>query len=268
MRIALLLTATISLGCIRAPIYPGSSIPSERWTQAAGRPGWAIEHVEVAPGVTVVGLERAPKAPDAHWILFFGGNGSSIDSLQRIVEKVAADDDVGLAVFAYRGFDGSDGKPSERALVRDAEKIRAHLTENHGVEPARLDVMGYSLGTGVAARLDAALAKAKTPAHSLVLVAPYLSIRRVASESIPCGGFLLADRWHTDRIVDQLTGPILIVHGSDDHVVGVHHGRDLARLLGDRATFVQIPHRGHDDVWRDPETIAAIRKFLLLSPTR
>ncbi len=264
--LSLLLLALASSACIRAPIYPGSNLAPER-VAALAQNGWTLERLDVGHGVRVAGLEKPPRSPDAPWLLFFGGNGSSIASAQAILAKIAGDEDVGLAAFAYRGFDSSDGDPSERALVQDASAIASHLASAHGAAPARLVLIGYSLGSGVAARLDAALARAKTPPRGLILVAPYTSIAKVASESIPCGGFLIADGWHTDRVAHDLVAPILIVHGADDHVIAVHHGRDLARQLGARATFVEVPHRGHDDVWRDARTLSAVHDFCFAPAT-
>ena len=79
-------------------------------------------------------------------------------------------------------------------------------------------------------------------------------------------GWLAPDPYRTDRLAPALAGPILLVHGTDDRLIGVHHGRELARLLGERARWVELAGREHNDVWENGRAAAEIRRFINSAP--
>jgi pimeloyl-ACP methyl ester carboxylesterase len=55
----------------------------------------------------------------------------------------------------YRGYGGSDGKPSEQALLSDALFVIDHVLAAEGIDPAHVVLMGRSLGSGVAVHVAA-----------------------------------------------------------------------------------------------------------------
>lgn len=229
----------------------------------AAKPGWSLATID-AGGPALAGLVRAPAHDDSPWVLFFGGNGYNLATSQRAVSALAGTSGaLGLATFAYRGYDTSEGTPSEKALESDAARIAAWLSAAKGVPPGRLFVVGHSLGAAVAASLDQHLTRAGTPPMGLVLLSPSTSLSKVAREdTVFCAGCLLLDKWPTAKRARDLSAPILLVHGSADTIIPVHHARDLARLLGEKATLLIVPGAGHNDLLGKPETKRAVRRFL------
>jgi pimeloyl-ACP methyl ester carboxylesterase len=207
-----------------------------------------------------VGLVR-PAAPPAPFLLFFGGNAMGLSSCQEVLALSSGDAPWGLAAFAYRGYDGSGGRPTEAGLLADAEAIAAWLERTHDAPPARLVVMGQSLGTGIAAHLAAHLARRGTPAAGLVLLSPFMSMARVFAEQVPLVpiGWAAPDPYRTDRLAPDLPAPVLLIHGTDDALIRPAHGRELAALLGSRGRLLELAGREHNDLWSDRRTVAAIR---------
>ena len=66
----------------------------------------------------------------------------------------------------------------------------------------------------------------------------------------------------TDRLVDDLRGPVLLVHGTADTLIGFDHSRELSSRLGARSTLVPLEGIGHNDLWEARETTVAIRDFV------
>lgn len=225
---------------------------------------WKAEHLAVEGGVELVGLVRAPTSSVASTLLVFGGNGSSISGNRWIIDTIDSMDEHGAAVFAYRGYDGSGGSPSEPALKSDARAIVRFLVEQRGFDRSTLVLIGQSLGTGVASYVAAELSKEGTPPRGLVLLSPYTSIARVFDDVVPIipVGWAVTDSWDTASLVRDIACPVLIVHGDADDLISIEHGRRLTALFGARARLVEVPGAGHNGLFEDLRTTAVIRTML------
>lgn len=166
----------------------------------------------------------------------------------------------GIAAFAYRGYDGSGGSPAEKELCADAARIVEHL----GVPSNDLFLVGQSLGTGIAVHTARDLSAAGHAPAGVILISPYTSLTAVANDlfgGLPVG-LLLSDRYQTDAKLDELTSPVLVVHGARDEVIGVTHGKEVAAQLGEKATLRVLPTAGHNDIWLYEEAAEAVRTFV------
>ncbi|MDF1564799.1 MAG: alpha/beta hydrolase fold domain-containing protein [Deltaproteobacteria bacterium] len=269
-RIGLVVTLLVTLGpallvacaCRSFLYHPTRADPA---ALAVG--AWQAAELPVAEGIVLRGLVRPPRAAAdeaPRWILFFGGNAMSLLSNRTVLQELAPEPGIGLATFAYRGYDGSGGRPKEEHLLADAETLAAHLEAEHGVRPDRLVILGQSLGTGVAIHLAAALARKGSPPAGLGLLSPYTSMSRVFDDHVPVipVGWAVTDSYRSERLAPELTPPIVIVHGDRDEVIPVYHARRLAEALGERVRYHELPGRHHNDLWDDPGTLEALRGLL------
>jgi len=224
------------------------------------QPGWELTRLQVAPGIEIVTTRRPTGNPAAPWLIFFGGNAMGLDAAHAVLELCRGGAPWGLAAAAYRGYDGSDGSASQKAIFADAEAFVAHL----GVNPSSLVLIGQSLGSGVAAHVAAVLNRAGTPARGLVLLSPYTSIARIFDEQVPVVpvGWLAPDPYRTIGLADALPAPILIIHGTADSLIPFTHGQKLAKILGDKAELLALTGREHNDLWEDEKTVLAIRRLV------
>ena len=231
-------------------------------------PGWAFGTAAVDPdrtgyrdiaATTSDGLRERllyhPPQPGKPVILFFHGNGDSVlGSIVAVQSLVAAG--YGAVLPEFRGFDGAAGIPDEQGLYRDARAARSWMARN-GIAPDNTVIIGYSLGTGVAAQM----ALEQRP-RALVLVAPYASIPRVAAARfwwLPAG-LLVSERFDTAAKIGRIACPILLIHGAADTVIPPENSALLKSLRPDanRAVF---PAVGHEVVFKR-STQALIARWL------
>jgi fermentation-respiration switch protein FrsA (DUF1100 family) len=172
-------------------------------------------------------------------VVYLHGNGGGLDLRAARFAAFAA---AGFGVWAveYRGYGGSTGSPSEAGLTLDAEAAyRAALAD---APPARIVLMGESLGTGLAVKLAA-----RNPVGALVLDSPYTSIVDVAAARFwmfPVR-LLIADRFESDADIAKVKAPLLIVQGTADPVVPYRFGRRLYDMATAPKTFIAVEGAGH-----------------------
>ncbi len=244
----------------RSLLYHPTRTTAAELAALAKRPGWQAAPVSV-PGANLVGLVR-PARGDVPWLVFYGGNAMAIGDAQAWLDLVSADLGWGAAVWAYRGYDGSSGTPSEGGLLADADTQVGHLAQRFGVGPRRIVVVGWSLGSGVAAATAATMSERGNPPKGVVMLSPYTSMAALFSDhavGLPLG-WAAPDSYRTDLRLPLVRCPILVVHGSEDSLIAVEHGRAVAKLAGERARYVELD-TAHD-VLSHPETLVTLRAFV------
>jgi len=177
---------------------------------AAGDPSDQLELVVAGTRLRV--SERPQPGPRA--LLYFGGNAEDV-SLTR-AELVDLLPDTALYLMHYRGYGGSEGRPSEAALRADAQALYAHVAQRHSA----ITVVGRSLGTGPAVHLAAT-----QPVQRLVLLVPFDSLAAVARGALPWlpVDLLLRDRWDAAAEAPRVRAPTTIVAAAFDPVVPSRH---------------------------------------------
>lgn len=184
--------------------------------------------LETSDGERLKGYFKPPLA-DSPVIVAFHGNGSVPEPMAvRFGNPPWADAGFGVLTFAYRGYPGSTGQPSEEGLLLDAEAAIAFARQR--APASRLVLMGHSLGTGVAVAMSE-----RHPSLSLVLEAPFSSLPDVVAATMPfLPGQLLHDTFLSSRrIATTQAGTLIIVHGERDTVIPAFLGRRL---------FAAAPH--------------------------
>jgi hypothetical protein len=185
-----------------------------------------------------------PAPGSAPVLLYFHGNGGGLAGRAGRIEALAG---AGLGVFmlSYRGYSGSTGSPSEKALVADGLLAFDRLVAL-GVAPGRIVLYGESLGTGVAVQVAA-----QRRAHALILEAPYASI---AGEAKAHYGFLpvdwlLADRFDSAAHIARVGAPLLVMHGARDVVIPAASSRALFEAGGEPKEYAEFSQGGHNDLY-------------------
>ncbi len=196
----------------------------------------------MSDGTRLTAWSAPPAIEGAPTVLFFHGQSGNLgDRADRLREILNSG--LGLLAPSYRGFPGSEGEPSELALISDGVEMFDRLdAEGTGVV-----LHGQSLGTGVAA----AVAEQRPTAQLLVLEAPFTATVDVAAERYPWlpVSALMKDQFATRDLMDHITVPTLIFHGTEDETVPLHHGEALATIAGDTAQLHVIPDGAHNDLW-------------------
>jgi fermentation-respiration switch protein FrsA (DUF1100 family) len=198
-----------------------------------------------------------------------------------------------VTIVDYRGFGGSEGKPTERGLISDGAAAYQWLRERQqrqqpplggraagskGPSADRRPVLwGESIGSGVAVALLAEGVAAAEHRPILVLEAGFSSCVDIAASAYPFlpvrlpAPFGMLDRFESAergrRMAAEGRGgvPTLSLHGTLDEIAPIELGRQLFEALpSPRKQFVELESTGHNDVpYRDPARyLSAVADFL------
>ena len=156
-----------------------------------------------------------------------------------------------VVMFDYRGFGKSTGQIGSEAQLRaDVRAVWAEFAP--GYEGKRVVISGQSLGTALAAGLSAELCAAgRAPALTL-MVSPYSSMRALADELYPwVPSRVLRYPLATMDYLCRLKGPLMLIHGDKDELIGFHHSEALLRAVP-WAQLLCVEGAGHSDVHQFP----------------
>ena len=187
-------------------------------------------------------------------LIYFGGNAEdvalNISLFKQLFPRHA------LFLPNYRGYGGSSGEPSQGALFFDAAALYDYVRKDY----QRIDVMGRSLGSGVAVYLAS-----EKPVERLVLVTPYDSMVQVASLYYPFipVSLLLKDRYESSKRAPLLDMDILVLVAEQDEVIPRRSTDDLILALPPERTIVaSIAGATHNSIGSSPEYQADLNTFL------
>jgi pimeloyl-ACP methyl ester carboxylesterase len=204
--------------------------------------------------------------PAATIVLAHGWSGNAADMLPA----ARALHDAGFAVALYdaRGH-GTSGKDGPITIRKFAEDIRAcldHLGTRSDIDPARVGLLGHSLG-GAGAILAAA---ADARLRAVVSCSAFTDPRTISEDflrrlHVPVWPFLwlmcrFIEHWlgmtmdeaSPQRWIGQIKVPVLLLHGEHDRFIPSAHMKALyAAADRDRARMRSLPNRRHADVTTD-----------------
>jgi fermentation-respiration switch protein FrsA (DUF1100 family) len=150
----------------------------------------------------------------------------------------------------------SSGSPSETGLIADAEAAyRFALAQ---AQPERIAVIGESLGTGVAVAIAA-----EHKVGRVILESPFTSAADIGAAVywyLPVR-LLMKDPFYSDRRIQNVAAPLLVLHGVRDTVVPIQYGERLFALAHQPKRFVRFAEGGHVNL-DNYGALDAIRSFL------
>lgn len=187
-------------------------------------------------------------------ILYFGGNAEPV--AYNVPEFAELFEDATVYLVNYRGYGGSSGTPTERALYMDALAVYDHLTGLHD----RVAVIGRSLGSGVATYLASV-----RDIERMVLVTPFDSIESVASRQYPIYpiSLLLKDKFRAIDYVDDVDAPTLVIVAENDRVIPREHTELLIEAFGDHdLRTIVLDGTDHNTIDDTPRYATALDEFL------
>ena len=214
-------------------------VPGRQWDATPADVGLVHENVAIA---TADGVELSawfvPAPASRATILFFHGNAGNIS---HRLGTLAAFHELGLAtlIVDYRGYGRSGGQPSERGTRRDARAAWRYLIEERGQDPDRIVIAGRSLGSAVATDLAASL---QTGPAAVILEAPFTSVPELAAAAYPFlpARWLSRFRYATAEHVTDIHVPLLVIHGRDDEIVPIEHGRRVFAAGNEPKRFLEL----------------------------
>jgi uncharacterized protein len=230
---------------VRALLNALLYLPSRVIAQTPASAGLAYEDVALKTGDGVAlhaWWVRRRAAALGHVLLCHGNAGNIGDRVLHAELLTAVGFDVLL--FDYRGYGSSGGRPGEQGTYRDARAALRWLLARPEVDRSRVLYLGESLGGAVA--LELAL---EHPPAGLVLLSAFTSVRDMARRHyglIP--NAVVPDAYPSLRLVGGVGAPLLVLHGGDDMIVPVEHGRALFHAAPGPTRLHVGPGAGHNDI--------------------
>src|SRR5215472_10356671 len=171
-------------------------------------------------------------------VLFSHGNAEDIGDVQPLLERIRA---AGFAVVAYdyQGYGTSEGKPSERHAYDDEDAAYNFLVQSMHVQPSRIIAFGRSVGSGPACNLAS-----RYPVAGLILESAFTSTFCVMTRL----RILPFDRFDNLRKIKSVHCPVLIIHGTEDSVINISHGKELFAAANEPKQAIWIEGANHNDV--------------------
>jgi fermentation-respiration switch protein FrsA (DUF1100 family) len=182
-----------------------------------------------------------------------------------------------LFIFDYRGYGRSEGAPDVQGINRDAEAALETLIFT--LPRSRQDniiVFGKSLGAAVAV-YTVANSPYKNRVKALVLDSPFASYRGIAREKIAqtvigwpfqyALSWLINEDYSPIKFIKSIAPiPVIIIHGTHDEVVPLHHGRTLYDAAGRPKELWEVTVPGHVKAQDDARTRKKLLDYIISLP--
>lgn len=222
--------ATVYFTADRLIFLPPTSSYSER--------SLPIVLVPAGDGVRIAALHlQNPTAPFT--VLYSHGNAEDLGHLAPLLEQLRRS---GFSVLAYdyRGYGlSTGGPPTARGAYLDLEAVYRYAVEDLRVPPARLILLGRSVGSGPATELAA-----REPVGGLIVESGFVSAFRVLTRI----QLLPFDRFPNLRHIRKANCPVLVIHGTEDEVISPSHGQRLFDAAPAPKRLLWIEGAGHNDL--------------------
>ena len=214
-----------------------------------GEEVWRLEINQQRLKIWVI---KNTQVDDSPAIIYFGGNAeaveNNIDDYRRMFEGYT------VYITNYRGYGGSSGEPTEKALFDDALSIYDKVLEKH----KSVQIIGRSLGSGVACYVAA-----QRKVDKLSLITPYDSIKNVAQSAYPIFPvkWLLKDTYDSIGYSSDIQSQILIMIAKGDSVVPNKGSEKLIQAFSHNEVQVErytgVTHAGISDLSKYQDDLAS-----------
>ena len=165
---------------------------------------------------------------DYKTILFLHGNAGSLENRIHKINNFK-DMNVNFLLLAWRGFSGNNGSPTEQGIYEDARSAVRWL-KSKGIIEENIIIYGESLGTGVATEISQ-----NKDFAGIILESPFTSMVDAAKTKYPFFpiGLLLKDSYQSDKKIQNIKSPILVMHGEADRLVPFWMGEKMYELANE-----------------------------------
>jgi pimeloyl-ACP methyl ester carboxylesterase len=153
----------------------------------------------------------------------------------------------------------------ERPIDSQSKRSSKYELETQALPPSQIILFGRSIGSGIATELASyACYTLKTPPCMLLLVSPFLSIRKLVTDLFGViAGLIIRDRYTNDQTITTVTCPTLIIHGKMDPLVPWQHSRTLFNLSPGPSSLMLSKHMTHDHMDLLEDLIHPLSYFLI-----
>lgn len=177
------------------------------------------------------------------YIVWAHGNAMCIAHMIPYLQNIQNSLNVGFVAFDYQGYGCSEGLPSEQNCYDDIKIVITYINEQLNINLDDIYLIGGSLGTGII--IDYAYNNNwKNP---LVIISPYKTIAKVVFDSSIVRPI---DKFRSEAKIPYLTCPVRIIHGVQDKLINIDHGKHLYSLLQNKSLKpIWINDADHNNIY-------------------
>jgi fermentation-respiration switch protein FrsA (DUF1100 family) len=159
--------------------------------------------------------------------------------------------------YDYQGYGTSEGEATERHTYDDEEAAYNFLVQTMHIQPTNIIAFGRSVGGGPAVDLAS-----RRPVAGLILESAFTSAFRVMTRV----SVFPFDRFDNLHKIKKVPCPVLIIHGTQDSVINVVHGRELFAAAHEPKQALWLEGANHNDVAfvAGPRYSDALKAFAIL----
>lgn len=186
-------------------------------------------------------------------LLFFHGNRGQMAEFAPQILRFNKDGH-GVFLAEYRGYGNSEGKINQEKMFSDAAEVYDWI-KKQGY--SKVILIGYSFGCAASIGLAD-----KRDVDGLILISPFASLSRLVSEKYPFSDWVLKDDYPSEKTIQKLTAPILIIHGTADSLVPLHHAKILYGQRSRDTNLHLLEGKDHREVFWADKTPVLISDWL------
>ena len=202
--------------------------------------------------------ERAPL------VLFFSGNGNCVSRWITGMDQLGywdMADDANFMMIDYPGYGDSSGQPSQKSIFAMVTATYDYAASRSDVDPARIVVEGYSIGTGPATYLAS-----QRDVAGLVLIAPYDNgIDLYNSQLDIFHGpltLLVTQRFTSDEYAQTVGVSPLIITSTGDRTISHTLSETLAAHFAQPADLHVLSGLDHEDYFGSTDVRTLIAAYV------
>lgn len=197
------------------------------------------------------------KADSSKGLVFYlHGNAGNIQTMGDMA-KDYTDLHYDLFILDYRSFGKSEGEiENEVQLFDDVQRAYDKMRKRY--DESNIIVMGYSMGSGIAAELCS-----HNSPKELMLLAPYYSMVDMMQAQYPIvPTFLLNYRLETNENIQKCRMPITFFHGTEDDLIPYNSSVRLKKLAKKSDRLITLKGQVHKGVLKNPVFLEEMTKLL------
>jgi pimeloyl-ACP methyl ester carboxylesterase len=223
-----------------------------RIPSGSGRKGAPVEEVIAAYiPYTSAGRETA------RTILFSHGNAVDLGQMLPFYRELAKELRCNVMGYDYTGYGCSSGQPSVAGSIANLEAVYTCLLERYNRAPDDIVLYGQSVGSGPSVDLAART----RGLAGCILHSPLMSGMRVLNPGWNAWPSCL-DVFVSSKLVPRIDCPLLVMHGTEDEVIDVVHGRKLHSLAQHPSEPLWAEGHNHQDLEMADGYLPTLKRFM------
>lgn len=188
-------------------------------------------------------------------VIYFGGNAEEVS---HVMDKKKYFPNTIMVMMNYRSFGLSKGIVSEKNMFSDALEIYDKLKLRNDIDSENINIIGRSIGTGVATYLSS-----QRKVKSTILITPYESMIDVAQEKYPFVpiGALIKHPFKSNEYALAVNSPVLAIIAKNDVVIPKQHAYNLLKVWKGKSTSKEF-NEDHSSIMKNEEVWNLIGEFI------